>query len=50
VGEDVDEVIRVRCLPEGYLQRALLFGFRNGRLSYALIHRTLVGVVNRREI
>jgi len=27
-----------------------LFGFRNGRLSYALIYRTLVEVANRRKL
>jgi hypothetical protein len=35
--------------PEGHFC-GVLFGFRNGRLSYALIHRTVVEVANRRKL
>jgi len=35
--------------PEGHFCGAL-FGFRNGRLSYAPIHRTVVEVANRRKL
>lgn len=33
--------------PEGHLRRALLF---DERLNYALIHRMVVDVVNRRKL
>lgn len=35
--------------PEEHFCDAL-FGFRNRRLSYALIHRTVVGIANRRKL